>query len=462
MRLGTTTLLLSLATTLAVGCKSDDKGRSHDQPAKGDKAATGGSIDTLFGDKPALPAEVAAATYGGAKAEVLKAVGTDSGYVSSKTHAGVSYDLRFTKDDKLETVSVRADADLEPVLAKQWGAPVKTKKGEAFWFAPDTGMRAWLPDYGKGKVVVFSPYESLAAVVGGKGFELALTKDKPLLGVKWEDLEAAWGDRLCDYDEKAPKLKQAFEDNAKDSIASLRDVRERSLDLCRSVPRTVETYAARDTVRIGTDGRVSYVQLGFPTASSPELTKQLVAELDAKLGTATEVKTQSSTDRYYFDPASHTRAIAIVGEQGVTLRVSRYLPAAELIGGDAPGLGIEKPAMIGGTFEQIREADPEHFRQSGVLAALIYPPTEYAGEETEISLDRWDKQTKTHGYSTVLHFTNHEPAGDQIFELLKAKFGEPKRNKRSTDTDLYYDFAKNGRKVEARRVSQQWQLRFTK
>lgn len=462
MRLRSTSLLVApLVASLAFGCKSDDKG-GDTKAASAATAATGGAIDTLFGAKPGLPAEVAAATFGGAKADVQRALGTDSGFVPSKAVAGASYNLRFSKADELESVSLQSAVDLEPVLTKLWGAPVKTKKGEAFWFAPETGTRAWLPDYGKGKVVAFSAYESLTSVIGGKGFELALTKDKPLLGEPWEGLHATWGGRLCDYGEKAPKLKQAFEANAKDSIASLRDTRERSLDLCRTAPRTVEHYSTRDTVRIGTDGKVAYVQLAFPTGGSPELTQQLVGELDAKFGTATEVKTDYGTDRYYFDPGSRTRAIAIVGDQNVMLRVSRYLPAAELLGGDAPGLGIEKPAMIGGTFEQIRAADPEHFRQSGELAALIYPPTEYGGEVTEINLDRWAHEKKTYGYSTVLHHTHHEPAGDQVFELLKQKFGEPKRNKRSTATDVYYDFAKNGRKISARRVSQQWQLRVTK
>jgi hypothetical protein len=247
----------------------------------------------------------------------------------------------------------------------------------------------------------------------------------------------------------------------RDALYPLGDVR-RELRYCPELPRTVELGKPfGDQIRFGLDGKVASIYLGFETNGSETLQQQLVALMDAKFGAATVVPTERGIYRSYFDPASKRRAKVNVGERSVSLELSRFLPVAELIGGDKPGLSIENASLPVGTFAAIKAADHEHYRQRGVLASLYYPPTEFAQQHTEVKLDFFDKHTKTHGYSVVLHHTDNEAAGDQVLELLKAKFGEPKLDKRSTEGDQTFLFAKNGRKVSARRVKQQWQLRVT-
>jgi hypothetical protein len=142
--------------------------------------------------------------------------------------------------------------------------------------------------------------------------------------------------------------------------------------------------------------------------------------------------------------------------------VSPYLPLTELLGGDGPGLGIETKSMLGGTYKQIAAEDPAHFRQSGELASLLFPATDFAAGPTEVSLEIWSRETKTHQYTVTLHYTDDEATGELIFTMLKAKFGEPKKDSKSTDADTTFNFKKNGRNIAARKVSQQWQLTVSK
>jgi hypothetical protein len=452
-----------LVVITLVSCSSGEGDKSD--PSKASKQAPPtGDVATLFtGATVTLPLDVAKAAFGAGKADTLKAIAADSTYVTSKTVAKVSYDLDFDKAGKLTQIKLASGTELEPVLTKQWGPPFKTAKGEPFWFASDdSGLRAWLPAHAKGKAVTFSPYEPIPKLLGDKGFQLAFAAGKPLFGATLDELHAAWGTALCDFEREAPKIKDAFAKNAADSLYRL-DVYQLKLRLCPKLPRTTEQYTpAGDTIRIGFDGKVLALVMSIPTGGSAELQQQILEQLDAKFGKAIELKTEKHQVRSYFDPAAKLRAIVSVHEQSVGLEVGPYLPVAELLGGDRPGLSIEAPSMPGGTFEQIEKDDPTHFRRMGTLASLIYPPTEYGQGNTEVGLDFYDKHKETYGYHVVLHHTDREAAGDEVFALLGAKFGEPKKDAKSKEGDLYFNFAKNGRKLSARRVSQQWQLRFTK
>jgi hypothetical protein len=455
---------LFVLSILVTGC---GKSKDGDKPSKDTPAGpTSKSKDvaSLFtGTSVTLPPEVAKVSFDAKKADVLASVGADSGYLSSKTHADVSYDLQFSRDDKLEQISVRTrGAPLAPILTKQWGEPIKVEKGERFWFNPSAGMRAWLPDYGKGEVVAISRYQPIATLLGPTGFDLAFAKGKPLFGATLDELHAAWGAQLCDWDRKADKLKKDYEDNVKDSIASL-EMSALQLRLCTGGSRTVEQFAGLgDTIYMGLDQKAFAIGMSFRTGGSPELAAQIAKELDAKFGAATEVKEGDDTVRYYLDPASKQRAIAKLGKDYVNLTVGPYLPVAELIG-DAtkPGLAIETPSMIGGTVAQIAAEDAAHIRHQGVLHSLVYPPTEWTFFQTEVRLDLWAKETRTHGYHTVLHHTHNPKAGDDLYALLETKYGKPKKVA-GDDKDKTFSFAKGGRKLEARRVSEQWQLTYAK
>jgi hypothetical protein len=457
-------ILLFFPLLVSMACKSGDKKEASDQPAKttegAAKAASGGEI--FVSGKVALPAEVAGATFGAEKAAVFKATGADSTFMSSKAHENISYNFTFV-DDKLDALSVSGKGPLEDTLTRAWGKPIKNKDGEAFWFDSAGGVRAWLPKYGDGEKVTFGAYQSIDALLGASGFDLAFAAGKPLLGATLDELKAAWGDALCDFDENAPRIKDAFIKNAADSLNSLRDV-QRDLDLCQPGKRTVAVHMdTRDSIHVGLNEKAVTLVMSFPTGESKEIEQQLIGFLDKKLGEPADVlESDKTSERTYLDPAGKKRIVARILRQSVQLWVSDYLPLAELIGGEGPGLSVEGKGIIGKSFDDIKAADPEHFRASGELASLYYPPTKFGGQHTEIALERNAGAKKVHGYTVVLHHKDREAAGDEVFELLKAKFGEPKKDKRSTDTDLYYNFKKDGRKISARRVSQQWQLRVSK
>jgi hypothetical protein len=449
-----------LIVVALAGCGSS-KEDSGEAPKK--KETPTGELPSLFtGKTVTLPGELTKAAFGAKKSEVLAAVGADGTYISSKTVPKVSFDLDFDKADKLTQIKVAAPSELEALVAAQWGPPSKTAKGVAFWFAPDTGLRAWLPDYAKGKALAISQYEPITKFLGPKGFTLAFAEGKALFGASLDELKTAWGAALCDFDREAPRIKDSLAKNAADSLYRLEPSMLR-LRLCPKLPRTVEQFApAGDVIRIGYDGKVLAFVMAIPTAGSMEVQQQVIEQLDAKFGTPVKLDTEKQHVRSYFDPAAKLRAVATLGEQSISLEVGPYLPVADIVGGDRPGLGFETPSMPGGTFAQIAKEDPAHFKQMGKLASLYFPPTEYGSTNTEVSLDFYDKHAETYGYHVVIHHTDREAAGDAVFALLKAKFGEPKKEAKSSDIDVYWSFAKAGRKISARRVSQQWQLYVTK
>ncbi len=459
-------LQIAVALLLVAGCgkgdgKSSSSGGSKSAAKSGDKAGPAAAGPVFSGSAVTLPAELSKAVFGAAKADVLAALGQTTGYFSSKTLKEVSYDLDFD-DEKLARITVKTDHDLLAELTALWGAPVSNRDGESFWFAPETGQRAWLPAKRKNSDLVISAYQPLSKHLGGKGFELAFAAGKPLFGATLDELQAAWGKTLCKIDEQGPKIKAAIAANQADSLAQL-EGSMLGISVCWPIGRTTQIYHGNDDAfTLGPDGKVLMYRMSVEVDGSPGLAKLVIADLDAKFGTAIELKRGEDTVRTYLDPVAKLRAEVTVGPAWINLAMGPYMPLAELLGGDRPGLGIETASMPGGTFEKIQSEDPAHFRTQGVLASLVFPGTEFSLAPTEISLQRWAKETKTYGYRVVVHFTDREALGDEMFEMLKAKFGEPKADKRSTATDLFFNFAKGGRNVVARRVSQQWQIDVSK
>ncbi|MBA3459958.1 MAG: hypothetical protein H0T46_08350 [Deltaproteobacteria bacterium] len=453
-----------LVAVAACGGKKENDKDGKSGGAAGEKSA---DVSTLFtGTTVTLPAEVAAATFGAPQADVNKALGADSTYITSKTHDSVSYDLDYTREEKkLEKVSVSANkAELEPILTKQWGPPIKNKKGEAFWFNEKDGLRAWLPDHGKGKRLAFSKYDSLTALFGPKGFDLAFAENKPLVGATLDELHKAWGGKLCDFDKEGENVKKSIEEYRTDWNGLWHD-KKKTLRLCLAQPRTIEQYTPLgDTIYFGRMGRVEEVIFSFQTGGSVDLTKQMVAFFDAKLGKPTELATSNAAERWYFEPATKRRAVVSVSLEHVTLAVSRYTPIAEVLAADTPGvISLVTKSMPGGTPEQIQKEDPDHFNPHGTLPELVFPGTDWSRHEVEVDLAMWDKAKTTHGYSVVFHHTNNEAAGDEVFKLLEAKLGPAKKDSKWTEKDQYYNFkTKQGHGVETRRSSQQWWIRVTK
>lgn len=459
--------MLALALAVAAGCGKSDKKEGGGEAAKtkdGKGAASGGDASAMItGTAPTLPPEVAAVKFGQPEADAKKAAGSDSGYVPSKSNKDVSYSLT-SRGGKLESVSMTTKTDMLPVLTKAWGAPIKTEK-EPYWFNPATGVRARIQDISSAPnmIVMFDSYEPIEKILGEKGNAFAMAGDKPLLGMTVDELKAALGDKLCRFDEEGPKLKEAIAEAEKDSISSLRNV-QRVIHICNDAPRTVTGYTGLgDDVRFGLDGKVSSIHISFATGKSADLIKQLAATLDKTYGgNPSEVESDNGRERWYFNPAAKTQVEVSLGQDYIGVTYAGLLPVAELIGGDLPGLSVEGPHLPVGTPAQIKAADPAHYAQRGELAYLYYPPTEFSNFETEVSLLSWAHEKKTYGYRLNLHHTKNEAHGDKVFELLKAKFGEPKKDKQSTDKDVFWNFSKNGRKVQARRVSEQWQITVTK
>ena len=455
---------LVFVVLVLAACGSKKEGDHSKKGATGDKSV---DISTLFsGTTVTLPEEVAKAVFGAPQAEVSKAIGTDTTYMSSKKFDGVSYDLDYSREEKkLEKVTVASNTDLEPVLSKQWGPPIKTKKGVPFWFDPKTGTRAWIPDYAKGRRVAFSRYDSLESLLGSKGFDLAFAAGKPLLGATLDELSAAWGGKLCDFAREGAEVKKSIEEYRTDWNGLWYD-KARKLRLCLALPRFVdEGTPFGDTVYVGRMGKVEEVMFGFQTGGSPDLVAQATQFLDAKYGKPTELTTSSGTkERWYFDPATKQRAIMRLSDESFSLAVGRYVPTAELLAADKPGvLSVATKSMPGGSPAAIEKEDPEHFNPHGTLPALVFPASDWGTEEMEVQLESWDKAPTTHSYRVVLHHTDNEAAGDEVFALLEKKLGPAKKDAKSTDKDVYFTFkAKDGTKVEARRVSQQWQIEVSK
>jgi len=462
--------LVCMVLVVALGCggkKEDDKGGGAGKKGPGGEKST--DVSTLFsGSTVTLPAEVAAAQLGAPDTEVKKALGADSTYISSKTHEGVSYDLDFTREEKkLEKISVSANkTELEPVLTKLWGPPIKTKKGEAYWFDEKTGLRAFLPEYAKGKRVTFTKYDSLAGLLGPTGFDLAFAKDKPLVGATVDELKAAWGGKLCDFDKEGANVKAAIEEYRKESLGLWHD-KKKDLRLCLALPRGTEQYTPYgDRVTFGRMGKVTEVLFSFPTGGSPELEQQMLAFFDSKFGKPTELAdTSGGKERWYFEPATKRRAIVMYGRgDSISLAVSSYYPIAEMLAADTPGvIAVATKSMPGGTAEQIEKEDPEHFNPHGGLEELVYPGTDWSRQETDVGLNNYEGDRATYAYTVTFHHSNNEAAGDEVMALLEKKLGPAKKAKNWTEKDQFYEFkTKAGQKVEARRTSQQWWLRVSK
>lgn len=455
---------MALLAAACGGKKEGDKGGKKGQGA--DKSA---DVATLFsGASATVPPEVAAAQFGATEADVKKALGVDSKYFSSKTNDGVSYDLDYTREEKkLEKISVSSQKqELEPALTKQWGPPIKNKKGEAYWFDEKTGIRAFLPDYAKGKRVTFTKYETLSGLLGDKGFELAFAKGKPLLGATIDELKTAWGGKLCDFDKEGENVKKSFEEYRKEGLGMWHD-KKKELRLCLALPRGTEQYTPfGDTVTFGRMGKVLEVRFSFPTGGAAELEKQMLAFFDGKYGKATELTTSQGKERWYFDPATKQRAIVYYGGQGenVVLAVSGYYPLAEMLAPDAPGvIAPATKSMPGGSVEAIEKEDPEHFNPHGGLPELVYPPTDWVRQETEIDLDFYEGDKSSYAYSVNIHFGDNPAAGDEIMKMLEAKLGPAKKAANWKEDDQFYDFkTKAGKRVEARRTKSVWWLRVNK
>lgn len=451
---------------VVAACGSKKEGEAGKKGRSGDGAKSADVSTLLSGKTVTLPAEVAKAAFGSPEADVFKATGADSSYLTSKTHDGVSYDFDFTKEEKkLEKITMASPTELEPMLTKLWGPPIKSKKGEAFWFDPATGLRAWLPDYAKGKRVAFSKYDSLPLLFGAKGFDLAFAAGKPLLGATVDELKAAWGGKLCDFDREGQAVKDSIEEYRKESMGLWHD-KKKQLRLCLAMPRTVEQYTPLgDTVYFGRMGKVEEVIFSLQTGGSPELQKQMLEFFDAKYGKATELtNTSGGKERWYFDPATKQRAIVMISDEQITLAVSRYYPVAEMLAADKPGvISVATKSMPGGSPAQIEKEDPEHFNPHGGLPELVFPATDWVRQETDIGLDSYDKAPSTYAYSVVFHHTNNEAAGDEVFAMLEKKFGPAKKDSKWTEQDQYFNFkSKDGKKIETRRSSQQWWIKVNK
>lgn len=452
---------------LVVACGSEKGGEGKQKSSSGEQGAKSADLSTLVtGKTVTLPAEVSKAAFGSPEADVLKATGADSTYLSSKTHDGVSYDFDFTREEKkLEKITMASQTELEPVLTKQWGPPIKNKKGEAFWFDPASGMRAWLPDFAKGKRVAFSKYDPVETLLGAKGFELAFAAGKPLIGATIDELKTAWGGKLCDFDREGANVKASIEAYRKESLGQWHD-KKKQLRLCLPLARTVDQGTPYgDTVTFGRMGKVEEILLSFQTSAAPEIQKQLVDFLDAKFGKATELTTSSGgKERWYFDSASKRRAIAMINEESVALSFGRYQPVAEILAADAPGvISLATKSMPGGTPAQIEKEDPEHFNPHGELPELVFPATDWVRQETDVSIDSYDKAPSSYAYTVVLHHANNEAAGDEVFAILEKKLGPAKKDSKWTDKDQYFNFkTKDGKKIETRRSSQQWWIRVNK
>lgn len=448
---------LWLVVALAA-CGSETESKQREKRVEKSK-----DVAPLFtGATVTLPPEVAKATFGMPEEEVQKATGARSTYLSSPSLDRVSYQFELSHNEKkLEKISASTSTPLEPLATKQWGAPVKTAKGVPFWFDPKTGLRAWLPEYAKGTNVSFSRYDSLESLLGPTGFSLAFAQGKPLIGASLDELHAAWDTKLCDFTEKGPKIAKAVDAYRTEDFGLWHDA-PHELRLCMSLPRLVSEGAPYgDYIEIGRMGKVEEIRLELEVGGAQVLIDQAIKFLDAKFGTPV-VLTDSTKNqvRWYFDPATKQRANARFTGNSILLSFGRYTPVASLLAADAPGvLSVATKSMPGGTAEAIQKEDPEHFNAHGTLAQLVFPASDFGYEELEIDLEHWAHETKTYSYRTVFHHTDNEAAGDAVFALLEAKLGKAKKDAKSTDTDVYYNWrAKNGNRVVGRRVSQQWQI----
>jgi hypothetical protein len=458
--------ILSVALLSVGACGKDDKAseaetkvvnsESKAQPS----ASKSTSLDGLFvGASVTLPKEIAEISFGKSETDNQKTLGQESNFKSSDAYKGVTFQMRSSKE-QTESVDINVDEGLEAAVTKAWGTPAKNKDGLAFWHNPEAGLRAYMSPYGKGKTLVIDRYQPLEEFLGATGFDLAFANGKVLLGASIEELHAAWGDSLCDYDEQGPKLIASYAEHRKDSISRFPPTYNSHIDLCWALKRSAGTTINRDKLDIGANGRVAHYRMSVPTEGSSELTDSTLSLLSKKLGEAVVVESERGQEHHYFDADKGLKARAVVAKENasVHVRFSEYLPLEQLLGGEGPGLGVE-PEGVFGTFEDIAKADPDHFEPAGVLASLVYPGTEFSSGLTEVSLSRMANAKKVSGYKVVLHYKGYPELEAQILALLAKKFGPARDSKRKASKGKYLDFGGKGqRNVSVWQVDEQFQI----
>ncbi len=442
----------------AMGCGSDKATPSGSRPRGGAASASApsGTASVLTGAAPTLPAPLAKLTFGASKADALAALGQPA--VEWEVD-GIEYEL-VLDHDRVVAARVRPAQKPLEVLPGMWGAPVTNHRGDSFWFAPATGIRAVV---GKklAHLVEFSAYQPLAPHVGTAPFALAFAAGKPLLGATVEELKAAWGAALCRLDKEAAEI-EATRTSGKGGTMVL--------SLCWPAKRTLDTawlnrpdgalpVATEDTIAIGQDGKAfGYT---FSAEISPDLRASVLADLDAAFGTAEELTLDDRTIRTYAVPAKKLRAEATISATSVNVTVSTYLPLTELLSSTSGAMSIETPSMIGGTIAKIAAEVGPALRQDGELATIDFPGTEY-NARTEVDLNRWADAPKVHAYSTTLHFPDRPARGDEIMTLLTTTFGASKPDPRSTAEVPYLTFKKNGRTITVGRHPNQIYIEVSK
>ena len=462
--------ILSFALLFASACGKDDKPSETDTKVVDSElktpsaASKSTSLDGLFvGTTVTLPEEMTKVVLGKAEVDNQKMLGQESNYRSSEAFKGVSFQMR-SSNELTKSIDVSVEDGLEAAVTKAWGTPAKDKKGLAYWHNPEAGLRAYVSPYGKGKTLVIDRYQPLGEFLGEAGFALAFAKDKPLLGASIEELHAAWGDALCDYEEKGPPLIASYAEHRKDSINTFPPSYNYSIDLCWELNRGADTNTKRDKLELGANGRVARYRMTVPTQGSPELTASTIAFLDKKLGEAVVIESEHGQEHHYASAGDGLKAKALVtkGSEDVHVVFTEFLPLEQLLGGDGPGLGVV-PESVFGTFEDIAKADPGHFEPSGVLASLVYPGTEFSSHLTKISLSKMAKAKTVSSYKVVLHYKGYPELEAKILSLLETKFGPARESKRKASEGKFLDFGGKGQhKVEVWQVNEQFQITFSK
>tara|TARA_R110002096_G_scaffold77896_12_gene183584 strand:- start:100942 stop:102420 length:1479 start_codon:yes stop_codon:yes gene_type:complete len=462
--------ILSFALLFASACGKDDKPSEPDtkvvesEPKTPSAVGKSASLDGLFvGTTVTLPDEMTKVVFGKSEADNQKVLGQESNYRSSEAFKDVSFQMR-SSDEHTKSIDVSVEDGLEAAVTKAWGTPAKDKKGLAYWYNPEAGLRAYVSPYGKGKTLVIDRYQPLGEFLGATGFELAFAKDKPLLGASIEELHAAWGDALCNYEEQGPPLIASYAENRENSIGTFPPSYNYYIDLCWDLNRGAGTNTKRDKLDVGANGRVARYRMTVPTQGSPELAASTIAFLNKKLGEPVVTESEHGQEHHYASAEDGLKVKALVtkGNEDVHVVITEFLPLEQLLGGDGPGLGVA-PESVFGTFEDIAKDDPDHFEPSGVLASLVYPGTEFSSHLTKVKLSKMAKAKKVTSYSVVLHYKGYPDLEAKILSLLETKFGPARESKRKASKGKFLDFGGKGQhKVEVWQVNEQFQITFSK
>lgn len=463
-----TSILCVLSVCGLVACdKSKEDGAKSKSEAAGEgankgseKSSLASSADLFTGTKPTLPTEVAKATFGAKKVDVLKAINGDILFKSKKTK-GVTFNLDFdSKSKALKKLKVELDAKAEELLTPKWGKPLKTPRDLSYWVNPEAGLRATISKYGDGKDLVFEPYVPLQKYLGATGKTFAFLGDKPLLGATLEELKKAWGDTLCNFDEVSKKITDALKSSA-DSPSSLgTSLRNNSLMFCRG-PLEMENGRGIDRIYFGLDGKAQSFRMTVRSEGMADLATRNVATLKAKFGEGKSHASGDNMDHFFWNEAKQLSVQATAYKDGgLSISLNTYTSLKTLMG-SGPRFGFETPGLIGGTYESIAKAHPKTFIQQGEKMAILYlPAAPYNKNPLQVSLSRWSKATIIHGYRFVVHYRDYPKFGEEVFAAMKSKFGEPTKDPKSTEKDTFFSWKKDkdGMTIRARRVSDQWQI----